>query len=87
LPAQYGIKAALFTDFGTLGLVDERIKRNPDGTLDTKIESGLPFRASSGASIFWKSPMGPLRFDFAYPFRKAWYDRTENFRFSTYTRF
>ena len=87
LPAQYGIKTALFTDFGTLGLVDSHIKRNPDGTLDTNIKDDLAFRASAGVSVFWKSPMGPLRFDFSKVLSKAPYDRTETFRFNTTTRF
>jgi outer membrane protein insertion porin family len=38
-------------------------------------------RASVGASIIWDSPFGPLRFDFAYPFLKKWYDRTQFFAF------
>jgi outer membrane protein insertion porin family len=38
-------------------------------------------RASVGASIIWDSPFGPLRFDFAYPFLKKYYDRTQFFAF------
>ena len=38
-------------------------------------------RASVGASIIWDSPFGPLRFDFAYPFLKQSYDRTQCFAF------
>ncbi|MFZ3335463.1 MAG: BamA/TamA family outer membrane protein, partial [Xanthobacteraceae bacterium] len=38
-------------------------------------------RASVGASVIWDSPFGPLRFDFAYPFLKKWYDRTQFFAF------
>ncbi|HYG26842.1 MAG TPA: outer membrane protein assembly factor BamA, partial [Caulobacteraceae bacterium] len=34
LPEQYGIKAALFSDFGTLGLLDDEDKRNEFGQLD-----------------------------------------------------
>jgi len=39
-------------------------------------------RASIGASLLWQSPLGPLRFDFAYPIAKSLYDRTQYFRFS-----
>ncbi|MEI9963663.1 MAG: BamA/TamA family outer membrane protein [Caulobacteraceae bacterium] len=87
LPAQYGIKTALFSDFGTLGLLDSKIKRNPDGTVDPAIKDDLALRASAGISVRWKSPMGPLQFDFSKVLKKAPYDRTETFRFSTYTRF
>jgi outer membrane protein insertion porin family len=38
-------------------------------------------RASIGASLIWDSPFGPLRFDFAYPFLKQSYDRTQFFAF------
>jgi len=37
--------------------------------------------------VFWKSPMGPLRFDFSQIIRKDYYDVTELFRFSTATTF
>ena len=87
IPAQYGIKTSLFTDVGTLGLLDDRVKRNPDGTFDPAIKDNLALRASAGVSVKWKSPMGPLVFDFSKVLKKAPYDRTETFRFSTTTRF
>ena len=88
LPEQYGIHAALFTDFGTLGLLDSVDKVNPNTNLPlTAVESDLNLRASAGISIFWKSPLGPLRFDFSHILRKDYYDKTELFRFSTSTRF
>ena len=54
---------------------------NPD------IKDNLGLRATAGLSIFWKSPMGPIRFDFSQILKKEDYDRTETFRFSTATRF
>ncbi len=80
IPEQYGIRTSLFTDFGTLGLLDDKVKRNPDGTLDTNIRDNMAFRASAGISVKWKSPMGPLEFDFSKVLKKAPYDRTETFR-------
>jgi outer membrane protein insertion porin family len=44
-------------------------------------------RASVGASLIWDSPFGPLRFDFAYPFLKEPYDRTQFFAFGGGTKF
>ena len=44
-------------------------------------------RASAGASLIWDSPFGPLRFDFAYPFLKQSYDRTQFFSFGGGTKF
>ncbi len=51
------------------------------------IEDELSLRASAGLSVFWDSPFGRIRFDFAQILRKEDYDRTETFRFSTSTSF
>jgi outer membrane protein insertion porin family len=87
LPEQYGINAALFTDFGTVGLLDNKDKLDATGKKDPNIHDDLSLRASAGLSIFWKSPMGPIRFDFSQILSKEDYDRTETFRFSTSTKF
>jgi len=113
LPEQYGIKAALFSDFGTLGKLDKSDKvyragdvnctapTLPDPNDPTKtipnpatpglqnicIRDNLGLRASAGLSIFWRSPMGPLRFDFSRVLKKESYDKTELFRFTTATQF
>lgn len=87
LPEQYGIKASLFTDFGTVGLLDRRDKLDPTGKIDPLIRDDLSLRASAGLSVFWKSPMGPIRFDFSQILAKETYDKTETFKFSTSTKF
>jgi outer membrane protein insertion porin family len=107
LPEQYGIRAALFTYVGTVGLLDSVDKRAPvpvdpndltkgfqkdaSGNLilvqSPDIKDDLALRASAGLSIYWKSPMGPLRFDFSQILAKQPYDKTETFRFSTSARF
>jgi outer membrane protein insertion porin family len=88
LPEQYGIKAALFTDFGTLGLLDKANLRDPNTNLPLPfVKDDLGLRASAGLSVFWRSPLGPLRFDFSRIIKKDYYDKTELFRFSTSTRF
>ena len=92
LPEQYGIRAALFTYVGTEGLLDAYDKKTTDTTTgltipNPQIKDALGLRASAGLSIFWKSPMGPIRFDFSQIIKKEPYDITETFRFSTNTRF
>jgi outer membrane protein insertion porin family len=87
LPEQYGIKAAVFTDFGTLGLLDDVDKMSVPGVIDPLIKDDLSLRASAGLSIFWRSPMGPIRLDFSQVLAKEDYDKTETFKFSTSTRF
>ncbi|CAM5765690.1 outer membrane protein assembly factor BamA [Labrys miyagiensis] len=40
-------------------------------------------RSSIGASLLWASPIGPLRFDYAYVLTKAKHDDTQAFHFGT----
>ncbi len=89
LPESYKISAALFLDVGTLGKIDDKEQYIYDveaGVYQT-VRDGLALRASTGLSVFWESPFGPVRFDFSYPLAKTEYDRTETFRFSTSTNF
>ncbi|CAN7235250.1 outer membrane protein assembly factor BamA [Phenylobacterium sp. LjRoot225] len=95
LPEQYGIKAALFSDFGVLGGLDSEYKAQNGQLIDptdptlgrVDIRDSYAPRASAGLSVFWRSPMGPIRFDFSQVLAKEDYDKTELFRFSTGTRF
>jgi len=93
LPEQYGIKGALFTEIGTLGLLDSQDKvvctTGPTPTCSPQafLRDDLALRASVGLSVFWRSPLGPLRLDFSQVLAKEDYDKTESFRFSTSTRF
>jgi outer membrane protein insertion porin family len=88
LPEQYGIKTAIFSDFGTAGLLDDADKRdNLTHSIVSTIQDDLRLRASVGISVFWKSPLGPIRIDLSDVLAKAPYDKTQNFYFSTSTRF
>jgi outer membrane protein insertion porin family len=44
-------------------------------------------RMSTGFSIIWQSPLGPLRADIAQALLKADFDKTEIFRFGASTNF
>jgi outer membrane protein insertion porin family len=92
LPESFGLNAALFTEFGGLGIVDQASRKNRlivQGNTHTLqyVDDALSLRASAGISIFWDSPFGPVQFDFSEPFAYEDYDRRQNFRFSTRTRF
>jgi outer membrane protein insertion porin family len=87
LPDEYGIKTALFSDFGTEGSLDSVYKRTSVGVPNSLIVDDLALRASAGLSVKWKSPMGPVEFDFSQILAKTDYDKTEVFRFSTYAPF
>ncbi len=83
LPEQYGINTALFSDVGTLGVLDAPAPRStrPPGVADPNIRDDLALRASAGITVYWKSPMGPLRFDISQVLKRETYDRTEQFQF------
>jgi outer membrane protein insertion porin family len=92
LPESFGIEAALFTEFGGLGIVDIASRRSrliTEGNIHTLqyVDDALSLRAAAGLSLFWDSPFGPVQFDFAQPLAYEEYDRRESFRFSTRTRF
>lgn len=99
LPEQYGIRAALFSDFGTVGLVDDVTKAlngdpsffvdlDGDGFGDLEpIQDDLSLRVTAGVTVSWDSPFGPVRFDIGEALIKEDYDRTESFRFSAGTSF
>ena len=51
------------------------------------VRDSADIRSSVGASILWASPLGPIRFDYAYALSKDKYDVTQAFRFSGGTAF
>ena len=52
-----------------------------------QVRDSADIRSSVGASILWASPLGPIRFDYAYALTKDRYDVTQAFRFSGGTSF
>lgn len=99
MPKEVGIKTAVFLDVGSLYNYDGNtnvtgpgtpIPGNcPAGTGGTNIcvYDSQAVRASTGVSLIWSSPFGPLRFDFAVPLLKDPYDRTQFFRFGGGAKF
>ncbi len=57
------------------------------GVICQRTEDRLDPRVTAGVSIFWESPFGPIRFDFAQPLVKQPYDDRKSFQFTTRTRF
>ena len=88
LPEEYGIRTSLFTDVGTVGVLDDRyLFDTTTGLRNTRIVDDLSIRGSAGISIHWRAPVGPIRFDISKIFSSEDYDKTEGFRFSTSTQF
>ena len=78
LPDELNLRGAVFTDVGSLTTIDES---GPE-----LLDESAP-RLSIGAGINFRSPLGPIRLDFARALIKEDFDRTETFRFSFGTRF
>ena len=81
IPKEVGMRANAFIDFGVLGETDAV------GSANSQIEDEMAFRATYGLSVAWRSPFGPVRFDFARPIAKEDYDETRFFRFTIGTSF
>jgi outer membrane protein insertion porin family len=97
LPKDIGIKLAVFADAGSLWDYQGPTSWNVTGeTLQVGLNSPSMIRSSVGVGLLWDSPLGPLRFDLAYPITKYCAtpvgggevcDRTQIFRFSGGTKF
>jgi len=90
LPDELGIKTSVFSDFGTVGVVQDKpacVNNHPALPGDICIEDDMSLRSSAGLSVYWNSPFGPVRLDFSKVLQKEDYDQTEAFRFSAGTKF
>jgi len=80
LPDALGIRTSLFMDYGFAG----KVSYKPAGT---NIQDKFAPRVSTGLSVNWKSPFGPVRLDFSKVLVDEPYDQREAFRFSAGTTF
>ena len=98
LPEEYGLAGGVFGDVGTVWELDRTTYTDADprgvrtGNLindgnPVTIDDSAKIRAAVGATIFWTSPFGPVRLNFAAPILKEDEDDDEFFRFSAGTRF
>ncbi len=92
LPEEYGLAAGVFADVGTLFGLDNTSYDVVDAVTGNLIETvtvddSAQLRAAAGASLFWQSPFGPVRMNFAYPIVQEDGDEDEFFRFTAGTRF
>ncbi|MCH2163495.1 MAG: outer membrane protein assembly factor BamA [Marinovum sp.] len=84
LPQEYGISGGVFFDIGNLWGLD-----NTDvGTAGTQVlyDDGA-WRSVIGASIFWDTAIGPLRFNFTEAIQAEKEDKPRAFEFTISTQF
>ncbi|MCF8477191.1 MAG: outer membrane protein assembly factor BamA [Pseudolabrys sp.] len=97
LPKEIGIKLATFADAGSVWDYQGPTSWSVTGeTLQVGLGDANMVRSSVGVGLIWDSPLGPLRFDLAYPLTKYCAtsssgaevcDKTQIFRFSGGTKF
>ncbi|ARO14346.1 outer membrane protein [Ketogulonicigenium robustum] len=81
LPEEYGIKGGTFIDYGSLWDVGKQV-----AGVDILSDDFIA-RAVAGVSLFWDTPLGPLRFNFSKPLMVEDYDNTRNFELTVSTSF
>jgi outer membrane protein insertion porin family len=86
MPKEIGIKIAAFADAGSLWNYKSETSWAVTGET-MQVADNMAVRSSVGMGLIWDSPLGPLRFDFAYAVTKQSYDQTQFFRFSGGTKF
>ncbi|WP_347268259.1 outer membrane protein assembly factor BamA [Paracoccus sp. (in: a-proteobacteria)] len=86
LPEEYGISGGLFADAGSVWGLDDT-NGAPPGEHPQEVDDGMKIRASIGASLFWTTPIGPLRFNFSKAVKKEDYDDEQAFDLTISTKF
>ncbi|MEE8634057.1 MAG: outer membrane protein assembly factor BamA, partial [Methyloceanibacter sp.] len=86
IPDNLGMQGAIFVDAGSLWDPSQRAL-DAVAEEDSFIFNSSDVRLSTGFSIIWQSPLGPLRADIAEALLKSDFDETELFRFGASTNF
>ena len=82
LPEEYGLSGGAFVDYGSVWDV------GVEGALaDRVLYDDFTPRAVAGLSIFWDTPLGPLRFNFTEPIQVEEQDRPQSFDITVSTSF
>ena len=81
---QRSVRLSLFADAGSVWDNDSHYKKDNTQYKSTFTEE---LRYSAGAAFTWLSPMGPLKFSYAYPLNKKDGDEEQRFQFQLGTTF
>ena len=88
LPEEYGIELGAFFDAGSLwGLSSTHVGSGSKAPSTTILYDDFTLRAVVGVSIFWNTPIGPLRFNFTDAVKKAEHDVEQSFDLTVSTAF
>jgi outer membrane protein insertion porin family len=84
LPDEYNIRGGTFFDIGSVWSLDNV---NGGATGTDIVDDSMKLRASIGVSLFWTTPIGPLRFNFSKALKKETYDKTRSFDLTISSQF
>nr|WP_245819035.1 outer membrane protein assembly factor BamA [Marivita hallyeonensis] len=79
VPEEYGISAGVFYDIGSLWGLEE--------TNANVLYEDFTARQVIGVSLFWNTPLGPLRFNFSEALSSEEFDETQSFDLTISTQF
>jgi len=79
LPEEYGISGGVFYDVGSLWGLEK--------TNDNVLYEDFTARQVVGVSVFWTTPLGPLRFNFSEALSKEEFDEEQTFDLTISTQF
>ena len=82
LPEEYGISGGVFMDVGSVWNVG-----NTSAATGSILYDDFSTRSVVGVSLFWDTPVGPLRFNFSKPISKRAFDKEQNFNLTLSTTF
>lgn len=82
LPSEYGITGGAFIDYGSVWDIG---RTPPAGT--NVLYNDFTGRTVAGLSIFWTTPLGPLRFNFTEALDAQEFDNTKSFDMTISTSF
>ena len=81
LPEEYGITGGVFLDAGSVWSLDNIAGTGGD------VDDSAKLRSAVGFSLFWNTPIGPLRFNFSKALKKETYDKEQTFDLTISTKF
>ncbi len=86
LPEEYGIQGGVFADVGSIWGLNKTLAQAYDGTT-YEVDDSMHVRAAVGVSLFWTTPIGPLRMNLSKAVKKEDYDETQAFDLTLSTKF
>ena len=87
LPEEYGIRGGVFLDVGSVWGLNDRAGTGAQPNGDALVDDSFHLRSSIGVSIFWTTPIGPLRFNLSRALAKQDYDKEQTFDLTISTSF